>query len=126
MIAIDAVGGGAPTVVVSEPVSLNSFDSAMRLSGSTTAVSLIEPGVAGEVPLIVIVAFAPALTRPPVQSTVGSEVVQTKRLVGLGVTLATVTPGGSVFTTWMLVAFARPWLLTVRVYVSGAEGATLE
>ena len=53
-------------------VLLSSLDSAIVLSGSTTAVFVIWVGgdVAGEIALILIVAFWPWFTAPPMQMTV--------------------------------------------------------
>src|SRR5262245_10539076 len=97
-------GAGVPPtdVLTTAEVLLSSLLSAIALSGSTTAVFVIGPAAAGDVALIVIVAFAPALTAPPVQVTVGAATPQTKRLVPLAV--MPVTPAGRVSTTLTSVA----------------------
>ena len=54
----------------SAEVLFSSLLSAIALSGSTEAVFVIVPVAAGDVALIVIVAFDPAFTAPPKQVTV--------------------------------------------------------
>src|SRR5262245_6634105 len=107
-------GGGVVTAVVKLDWLLNSFSSSIAFVGSTTAEFVIDPGAAGAIPVIVIVAFAPAFTRPPVQFTTGSATEQVKRLV-VEIVIGPVTPAGRVSTTRTLFAFAPPWLFTTSV-----------
>src|SRR5258706_13050349 len=93
-------GGGGPVVTcvfTRAEVLLSSFVSAMASSGSTTAVFVMVPTVAGEVALMVMVALEPWFTAPPVQVTVGPATAQTKRLVPLALML--VRPAGTGATT---------------------------
>src|SRR5579872_2602839 len=113
---VNGAGGGAvdvTCVLTSADVLLSSLDSGMVLSGSTTAVLVIDPAVDGDVALMVIVAFAPAFTAPPVHVTVRPETLQLNRLVP--VALTAVSPLGTVSTTFTFVAFAVPMLFTVSV-----------
>ena len=113
---IEMEGGGGPVVTcvfTRAEVLLSSFVSAMASSGSTTAVFVMVPTVAGDVALIVMLALEPWFTAPPVQVTVWPATPQTKRLVPLALML--VRPAGTVSTTLTPVAFAVPELLTVRV-----------
>src|SRR5262245_6649033 len=112
-----AFGEVVTAVFTTAEVLLSSFPSAMLLSGSTLAVFVRLFGAAGAVTLIVIVAFWPALTAPPVQTTVTGPGVGTagehvNRLVGVAETKATF--GGRVSTTLIPVAWTVPRLLTVR------------
>src|SRR4051794_12251587 len=106
--------GGPPTLVLtSAEVLLSSFGSAIVLSGSTAAVFVIVPLISGAVPVIVIVAFWPWLTAPPVQVTVLASHEHAKRLEPVAPVIE--TPAGTVSTTLTPVAFAAPVLLTVSV-----------
>src|SRR5262245_4730487 len=115
-------GGGGPVVTcvfTSAEVLFNSLPSTIPLSGSTTAVLVIVPVARGDVALMVMVAFDPWFTAPPVHVTVWPATPQTKRLVP--VAPMAVRPAGTVSTTLMSVAGAVPMLLTVSVYVIGDE-----
>src|ERR1051325_6867276 len=120
-------GGASGTsmicVLTSADVLFSSLDSAIVLSGSTTAVFVTEPITPGDVALMVIVAFEPWLTAPWSHVTVWPDTVQTNRLVPDTDVIA--TPVGTVSITFTLVAFAVPVLFTVRVYVIGDEIETL-
>src|SRR5262245_39862235 len=117
-------GGGPPTVVLTvAEVLFSSSLSAIALSGSTTAVFVSVPPDGGAVPVIVMVAFWPSLTAPPVQVTVEPVTEQPNRLEPFA--LMPVMPAGTVSTTLTPVAFAAPLLFTVSVYVIAAFGATL-
>ncbi len=71
---------------------------------------------------MLMVAFAPALTAPPSQVTVGAAYTQLKRLVPDA--LPNATPAGRLSTTRTFAALAVPVLLTVSVYVKSERIAT--
>jgi len=121
---VSGPAGVAPTVVfTADDVLLSSFASSIVSLGSTTAVFVRVP-LAGLVPVIVIVAFDPALTAPPSHVTVVPATAHVKRLVPEADT--PVMAAGTVSTTRTFVAFADPMLFTVRVYVIGELGGTVD
>src|SRR5262245_61394970 len=69
-------------VSTSADVLFSSSLSGIVLSGSTDAVLVIVPIVGGDVALIVIVAFEPWLTAPPMQVTVCATTPHVKRQIG--------------------------------------------
>src|SRR5262249_59403988 len=81
MVSGPDVGAATTCVSTSADVLFSSLLSGIVLSGSTAAVFVMVPVVAGAVALIVIVAFEPWLTAPPVQVTVCATTPHVNRLV---------------------------------------------